>query len=78
MLGQTKTEFKSINRFHGLKLYWIGQVSTGKKDVLIDRIVQYTDESSLNVLSPKELYVLSETGKSFFRRIYGLWELVII
>ena len=43
----------------------IGQVSTGKKDILIERIIQNADESTLNRLCPDELYVLSEKGKAF-------------
>lgn len=43
----------------------IGQVTTGKKDVLIERIIQNADESSLAALCPQELYVLSEIGRGF-------------
>lgn len=43
----------------------IGQVSTGKKDVLIDRILQNADKNSLAALCSEDLYVLSEIGKAF-------------
>ena len=48
----------------------IGQVSTGKKDVLIERIIQNADESSLATLCPEELYVLSEIGRAFLEEHY--------
>ena len=48
----------------------IGQVSTGKKDVRIERIIQNADESSLATLCPEDLYVLSEIGRAFLEEHY--------
>ncbi len=48
----------------------IGQVSTGKKDVLIERIIQNADESSLAALCSEDLYVLSEIGRAFLDEHY--------
>ena len=43
----------------------IGQTATGKKDALIERVVQFADDSAIKVLCPDELYVLSQMGKDF-------------
>lgn len=43
----------------------IGQPVTGKKEVLIERILSSADENILNSLSKKELYILSEMGEAF-------------
>lgn len=43
----------------------IGQVSTGKKEMLIERILQNADENTLKTLYTENLYVLSESGKKF-------------
>ena len=51
----------------------IGQVSTGKKDILIERIIQNADESTLNRLCPDELYVLSEKVKRSLKNITNMF-----
>lgn len=43
----------------------IGQVTTGKKDALIERIIQNADNSTIKAICPDPLYVLSEMGRNF-------------
>lgn len=43
----------------------INQPVTGKKDALIERIIQNTDENFIQSLCHEEMYILSEIGKSF-------------
>lgn len=43
----------------------IGQSSTGKKDVLIERISQNADDSTIKSFFPHPMYVLSKIGRSF-------------
>lgn len=43
----------------------IGQNSTGKKDMLIERIAQNANESTIKALFPHPMYVLSKIGRGF-------------
>ena len=43
----------------------MGQSATGKKEVLIERILTNADESTLSSICKKELFVLSEKGETF-------------
>ena len=45
----------------------IGQSATGKKDILIKRIIDNADDNILDSFSKNNTYVLSEKGNSFLR-----------
>lgn len=46
----------------------INQSTTGKKDALIERIIETADDADLKSICNEELYILSELGKSFLKK----------
>lgn len=48
----------------------LGQTTTGKKEALVDRVIQNADENTIKSICTDDLYVLSETGKLFLEEHY--------